>query len=130
MQFAQFLGRVQSRAHLESPEAALKATRATLATLAQRLGSNEPANLAAQLPAEIARFLHTEDQGERFSSDEFFQRVSERTGADLPDAVFQARVVLEVLGEAVSTGQLQDLRSQLPDDYQRIFRSGSEGHMQ
>jgi uncharacterized protein (DUF2267 family) len=63
------------------------------------------------------------------SSDEFFQRVSQRSGVDLPPAVFQARVVVEVLGEAVSKSEIDDVRSQLPEDYQRTFESGRHSRM-
>jgi uncharacterized protein (DUF2267 family) len=129
VQFREFLGQVQSRAGLDSLDAALAATRATLETLSERLSGNEPDNLAAQLPEELARYLRQEKRGQRFSADEFFQRVSQRSGADLPFAVFQARVVVEVLGEAVSKGEIDDVRSQLPEDYQRIFESGSHGRM-
>jgi uncharacterized protein (DUF2267 family) len=129
MQLQEFLGQVQSRAKLESLDSALAVTRATLETLGERLGGQEPENLAAQLPQELARFLRQPSRGQRFSSDEFFQRVSERSGADLPDATYQVRVVFEVLSEAVSKGEIDDIRQQLPQDYQRIFESGSEGKM-
>lgn len=129
MQLQEFLGQVQSRAKLESVDSALAATRATLETLGERLGAHEPENLAAQLPEELAKFLRQDNRGQRFSSGEFFQRVSQRSGADLPDAVYQVRVVFEVLGEAVSKGEIDDVRQQLPEDYQRIFAAGSEGRV-
>jgi uncharacterized protein (DUF2267 family) len=129
MQLQAFLGQVQSRAKLESLDSALAATRAILVTLGERLSGNEPEDLAAQLPEELAKFLRQDNRGQRFSSDEFFQRVAERSGADLPDAVFQVRVVFKVLSEAVSKGEIDDIRAQLPQDYQRIFEAGSEGRM-
>jgi uncharacterized protein (DUF2267 family) len=129
MQLQAFLGQVQSRAKLESLDSALAATRAILVTLGERLSGNEPEDLAAQLPEELAKFLRQDNRGQRFSSDEFFRRVAERSGADLPDAVFQVRVVFEVLSEAVSKGEIDDIRAQLPQDYQRIFEAGSEGRM-
>lgn len=131
MQLHDFLGQVQHRAHLANVDQALRASRATLETLAERLSGGEPTQLGAQLPPELARYLHeiTAGTGERFSSDEFFQRVSAREGVDLPDAVFHARAVIEVLCEAVSPGEIDDVRAQLPADYQRLFESGSSGPM-
>lgn len=132
MQFDDFLGQVQHRAHLPDTEAALRASRATLTTLSERLAGGEPADLAAQLPREFLDYVVAGGSGlgERFDSNEFFRRVSEREGTDLPVAVHHARVVLEVLGQAVSPGEIRKVRGQLPQDYQRLFESGSEGSLQ
>ncbi len=131
MQLHDFLGQVQHRAHLSDFDEALRASRATLETLAERLDGNEPAQLGAQLPHELAEFLKRDSAGtgERFSSDEFFQRVCEREGVDLPDAVFHARAVIDVLSDAVSAGEIADIRAQLPTDYQRLFEAGSTGRL-
>ncbi|MFA5529137.1 MAG: OsmC family peroxiredoxin [Thiohalomonadaceae bacterium] len=130
MNFHDFLGQVQHRAQLRSMDEALRATRATLTTLSERLQGQEPFHLGAQLPHEIAEFLKgpTAGGGERFSSDEFFRRVCDKEGVDLPAAVYHARVVLEVLKEAVSPGEIDDVRAQLPPDYQRLFE-GASGSM-
>ena len=60
--------------------------------------------------------------------DEFFQRVARREGTALPDAIFHAHVVIEVLGEAVSPGEMDDVLAQLPAEYDRLFEAGSLGH--
>ncbi len=129
MQFHDFIGHVQNRAKLPSEEAALKLTRVTLETLSERLSGKEPKHLASQLPEEIGRFLNTAGKGERFSSDDFLKRVSEREGADLPIAVYHVRAVFDVLKDAVAAGELNDVKSQLPDDYQRLFEAGTTGEM-
>jgi uncharacterized protein (DUF2267 family) len=133
MQFDQFVGQVQSRARLASKGEALTAIRATLETLAQRLAGGEADHLASELPQEVGVYLRAvSDQdggGQRFSLDEFFQRVSEREKADLPAAAYHARVVVEVLGEAVSAGEMADVRAQLPDDFQPLFEAGSSGRL-
>jgi uncharacterized protein (DUF2267 family) len=130
MQLHDFLGQVQHRAQMASLEEALRASRATLSTLAERLQGNEPDHLGAQLPAELKEFLHGPGAGggERFSSTEFFHRVCKKEGVDLPVAVYHARVVMEVLKEAVSPGEIDDVRAQLPSDWQRLFE-GSQGHL-
>jgi len=48
------------------------------------------------------------------SVEEFFQRVSERTGVDLPKAIYHARAVIAVLYEAVSPGEMADIPSSEP----------------
>ena len=50
-----------------------------------------------------------------------------REHADQPDAVYHARVVIEVLSEAVSGGEIQKVLAQLPEDYFTLFESGSIG---
>ncbi len=129
MKHDEFIGQVQYRAQLSSRGEAERATRATLETLAERLAGGEAKDLAAQLPLEIGEHLRGQWSalGERFSLDEFFRRVSRREGADLPDAVFHARVVIEVLSEAVSKGEIDDVRAQLPTEFDELFESGSRG---
>ncbi len=131
MKHDEFIGQVQYRAQLSSRGDAERATRATLETLAERLAGGEAHDLASQLPREIGEHLKREWSGigERFSLDEFFRRVSHREGADLPDAIFHARVVMEVVSEAVSKGEMDDVRAQLPAEFDRLFESGSKGHM-
>ncbi len=131
MKHDEFIGQVQHRARLSSRGEAERATRATLETLAERLAGGEARDLAAQLPPEIGDHLRGQwsDMGERFSLAEFFRRVSLREGVDPPAAVFHARTVIEVLGEAVSQGELDDVRAQLPAEFDRLFEAGSTGHM-
>lgn len=130
MEYERFLGLVQSRAQLGSLEDAVKATRATLQTLASRLSGGAPTNLAAQLPEEIARYL-TDQEGrqESFTLDEFFDRVSRGEGENLPDSVYHARVVIEVLREAAGDEPVNKVRGQLPDDWNPLFDAGSSGEM-
>ncbi len=130
MQFDQFIGQVQHRARLAATDEAIRATRTTLQTLAERLTEGEADDLAAQLPQEIGRYLQeVENHAERFSLDDFFRRVSEREGVELPDAVHHARAVISVLNEAVTQGELRDVRAQLPDEFDPLFEAGSEGNM-
>ncbi|MBD2678066.1 MULTISPECIES: DUF2267 domain-containing protein [Nostoc] len=131
MQHDEFIGQVQNRAHLSSRGDAELATRATLETLAERLAGDEPFNAAAQLPRGIAEYMRHEyaGTGERFSIDEFFERVSQRESVELPDAVYHARVVIEVLSQAISRGEINDIRSQLPSEFDPLFEAGSEGRM-
>lgn len=125
MQTQEFLGRVQSAARLPSLDAAIRATRATLETLAERLGPDESRHLGAQLPHEIQLYLRGvgTPMPERFSSDEFLERVCAREGVDLPKSTHHARAVIEVLTEAVSQGEILDVMNRLPDDYRRLFEA-------
>ena len=114
MRFEEFVGQVQHRARLASEGEAMRAIYATLETLGERLFGREADELAAQLPVAIGAYLRLAKEKERFDLEEFFRRIAEREGVDLPDAVFHARVVLEVLQEAVTPGEIQDVLAQLP----------------
>jgi uncharacterized protein (DUF2267 family) len=113
MKHDEFIGQVQHRARLSSRGDAQMTTRATLETLAERLAGDEADDLASQLPRGIAEYLRTglAGEGERFSVEEFFQRVSRREGVDLPKAIYHARAVIAVLYEAVSQGEMADVRA-------------------
>ena len=126
MQYDEFIGEVQHRAQLDSREAALSISRATLTTLSERIQPGQAENLAAQLPAELGRFLEEVDDVERFDFEEFVDRVTEREeiGEEDPaDAAFHARVVLDVVDEAVTEGALEDVERGLPEDegYDALF---------
>jgi len=132
MKHDEFIGQVQHHARLNSRGAAEQATRATLETLSERLAGGEAKDLAAQLPQGIDVHLRSkrpEEAGERFSLEEFFRRVSQREGVDLPKAIYHARAVIEVLKEAISKGEMDDVRAQLPAEFDRLFEAGSLGHM-
>ena len=132
MKYDEFIKEVQTRGHMESRQEAEKATQATFRTLAERLAGGEPRNLASQLPPELAQHLpyEGEETSNPFSLEEFLKRVNEKDGGvDQPRAVYHARVVMEVLQEAVTEGEMDDVRSQLPDEYAPLFEAGSQGEM-
>jgi uncharacterized protein (DUF2267 family) len=62
----QFIGEVKNLAELDADEDARKAIGATLETLKERLAGEEPSDLAAQLPPEIAPYV--EGEGDRSPS--------------------------------------------------------------
>lgn len=129
MQYDNFVGEVQHRARLGSEGEAVRAIRATLATLAERLPKDEAEHLAAQLPREIGHYLEDANGSERFSLNNFFERVATRESADLPDAVHHARAVISVLNEAVSDGEIEHVLDNLPEEFNPLFESGSEGRL-
>jgi uncharacterized protein (DUF2267 family) len=122
MKGEQIVAEVRNLAELDTNEDAQKAIRATLETLRERLAGNEPSNLAAQLPPEIAPFVEGIGGREAFSVQEFYDRVAQKEGTtNSEEAVKHARAVATVLQTAVSGGELEDVRSQLGDDYEELF---------
>ncbi|MBX6350063.1 MAG: DUF2267 domain-containing protein [Clostridia bacterium] len=135
MNFDRFIGEVQHAARLASAGEAIAATRATLTTLAERLSAAEARELAAQLPRELQRYVEDaieakgDEEGERFSLPEFFDRVAVREDADAPRAAFHARAVLSVLRRAVTPGAFEDVLAQLPDDWDALLTADAEGEL-
>jgi uncharacterized protein (DUF2267 family) len=131
VKYDEFLGQVRHRARLGSRGEAERATRATLETLAERLVGGEARDLAAQLPPELAHFLQPPDAGigTKLTLDELFETVSMREGVELEEATFHARVVIGVLTEAVSQGEIQDVRVQLPAAFAQLFNVANEGDL-
>lgn len=125
MQHDEFIGQVQHRARLSTRGDAERATRSVLETLAERLDGGEAKDLAAQLPREIGLHLTRDPErawkSERLSLDDFFQRVSERESVDPPKAVFHARAVMSVVNDAVSAGEMDDVRQQLGEEFDLLF---------
>lgn len=129
MQYHDFIGKVQNQARLGTTGEAVRATRATLEVLSQRMHETEAKHLAAQLPAEVGNYLEDDQENQTFGLDEFFERVSKSAKVDFPDAAHHARAVMAVVKEAVSEGQMNDVRAQLSDGFDPLFEAGSEGEM-
>jgi uncharacterized protein (DUF2267 family) len=121
MKTDKFLKEVQSRGNFDSKDEAMQATQATLAVLGQRLFGGEPKNLAAQLPEELRTFLQEAESSESFDLEEFFERISAKEGKDLSEASAHAKAVISVLCDAVTKGEIDDIRSQLPKDFDTLF---------
>jgi uncharacterized protein (DUF2267 family) len=117
----EFFAEVRNLAELDSNEEAEKATRATLETLRERLAGNEPSNLAAQLPPEIAPYVEGDGGRGSFSVQEFYERVAEREGVGHDETIRHTRAVATVLQAAVTGGEIDNVRSQLGNEYEELF---------
>ena len=130
MKYDEFIKEVQTRGHMESRQEAEKATQATFRTLAERLAGGEPRNLASQLPPELAQHLpyEGEETSNPFSLEEFLKRVNEKDGGvDQPRAVYHARVVMEVLQEAVTEGRWTTSARSCRTSMPRSLRQAARG---
>lgn len=126
----QFIAIVAEAARTDT-DTADRMIRATLQTLAERIVRGQADDLAAQLPAEVAPWLHKPvPEAGRFDVDEFLRRVSERAGVDLATAERASKAVLTALQRAVSPKEYDDLVAELPRDFARLLPRGpSAGHL-
>jgi uncharacterized protein (DUF2267 family) len=127
MHYEAFIEQVQQRTGLDSTEEATQATRATLQTLGERLSKTETEKLAAQLPDPLKAYLLLQPETQRFSLEEFFNRVSAREDVGRPHAIAHARAVFGVLREAVSAGELEDVKRELAPEYAELLGESSSG---
>ena len=123
MQYEEFIDRVRQRAGLGSSSEAETATQATLTTLGEYLVGGEGLDLAAQLPQGLAEHLRREppDRPMIYSFPDFIQEIGEREGVNGDEARAHARTVVSVLQEAVSEGEMQDVRRQFPSEFDPLF---------
>lgn len=121
MKYREFVGQVQNRLELAEMGEAVRATRAVLTTLGERLQAGEAKDLAGSLPMEIDRYLTEARSGERFHFTEFVDRVAEREGTERSEAQYHAQRIVELVSEVVPAGEMADVRSQLPDEYDPLF---------
>jgi len=134
MKYEEFIEQVQKRAYLASKIEAERATRAALETLAESLSKEERYDAASQLPRGLALYLEQPFLGtwhqpapsnkRPFSLEEFFQRMSIREDVPPPTARQHARAVMSVLFDALSRGEFEDIRRQLPVEYYYEFWEG------
>jgi uncharacterized protein (DUF2267 family) len=117
----QFIAEVPNLAELSTNQEAEQATRATLETLREHLAGNEPSNLAAQLPPEVASYVEGSGSGEPFSVEEFYDRVAQKEGVNRDEAVRHARAVATAVQTAVTGGEVDNVRSQLSAGYGELF---------
>jgi RND superfamily putative drug exporter len=119
-----FIERVASLTDL-NPEAATRASMATLTTLGERIDGRERDELARALPDRLAESLDAGEDPGRFGAEEFVQRVRRREdGIADADAERDARAVLTTLSGAVPGG-LDYVRVQLTEDFDEFFANSA-----
>ncbi|MFP4632654.1 MAG: DUF2267 domain-containing protein [Halobacteriales archaeon] len=117
MNFDEFIGQVQHRLELPDTGRAVRTTRATLTALGERIPEGNAEDLAASLPLEVKWYLTgaVGEHGQRFDWQEFVDRVAEESNEDPADAAFHARVVVDLVHDAVPESDFRQLRDMLPE---------------
>lgn len=123
MQYEEFINQVGQRAGLASAAEAEGAARAVLTVLGEYLSGGEGPALASQLPQGLAEILRQQppDRSKIFSLNDFVQMVGEKEDVDDGAAIDHIRAVFGVLQEAVSGGEMDDVRRQFPSEFDPLF---------
>lgn len=131
MNFDEFTGEVQHRLELPGTGETLRAIRATLMTLGQRIPAGNAEDFAASLPLEIKWYMTgaVHDHGQRFDWSAFLDRVSEIEGIDRSAAAYHARVIVDFVRTEVPESDFQQLRDMLPadEDWDNLFKVADAG---
>jgi uncharacterized protein (DUF2267 family) len=130
MRYDTLLGEVEQAAGL-SREQAERAVQATVQTLAERVTGGEAREMAVLLPRELRTLLTTTpEEAERFGLDEFLRRIAEREGVEMRVAAEHARAVFAALGMALAPGEIADIASQLPKEFDGLLEAAGAGRRQ
>jgi uncharacterized protein (DUF2267 family) len=129
MKYQEFLNKVQQYGDIDNRDEAIRATQATVRTLAERVTFGEAKDFISQLPQELKSIVlqrTPQTQAQSFSVDEFVQRVA--LIEDQPDAKGRkhAEAVMHAIQEALDPGELADLKSQLPKDFNAMLEGLGE----
>ena len=128
MNYKAFIGQVQHRLELDELGHAVRATRAVLTTLGERIDPGEATDLASPLPIEIDRYLIEAKSGEKFTYSEFVDRVAERATVEGSEANYYAETIIGLVSEVVPAGNIEKVRNQLPEDFEALFQFVDEPH--
>ncbi|MGQ4554821.1 DUF2267 domain-containing protein [Halobellus sp. GM3] len=117
MDFDEFTSTIQHRLELPGTGEAVRAIRATLSTLGERLPAGHAADLAASLPIEIKWYLTgaVHEHGQRFDWSAFLDRVSEIEQTDRAEAAHHSRIVVDLVSTIVPDSDFRQLRNALPE---------------
>jgi uncharacterized protein (DUF2267 family) len=117
VKYDEFITSVAERAGLAREEAE-SLTRASLRVLAARLSGGEAEDLRAQLPKQLQDELAPPQQSaQAFGADEFARRVADDVGSNEADAAGAVVAVLVTLRDAVTSGEFDDVLSQLGREF-------------
>jgi uncharacterized protein (DUF2267 family) len=121
MRYDEFLKRVGERTGATSPDDAERTAVTVLQVLSERLAGGEPEDLLAQLPKELKERVRPVPEPIPMDADEFIERVASDLGISPEEARERVRGVFDVLQDAVTQGEFEDVLSQLDREYAELI---------
>lgn len=118
--YSEFMARFEEYTGLPREDSA-RIIGAVLETLGERLQKKHREHLAAQLSKELKPFVLKHAKPEFFSLELFYQHTGSRAGLLFHDSIRESRAVFRVLKDAVAEGELRDIFSELPPEYDELL---------
>lgn len=120
--YVEFVVRVEAGLNSPEPGEAERALETTFEALGECLSGGEAEDLASELVSEFAEPLtRAGGKAESLSLAEFYERVAEKQGTGEKLAKDHVTAVFSALGRAVDSGELSDIRAQLPKEFQSLL---------
>jgi uncharacterized protein (DUF2267 family) len=131
MKLEEILSRVREMVGLENNEEAERLVRAVFGTLGERVYRTEERHLAAQLPKELKNAFYEYQSKEsgraalgNYPLEEFYNRVKARAKLrSFQETQRQTKIVMAVLKEAVSQGEIEDIQREMPEEFRHLFKT-------
>jgi uncharacterized protein (DUF2267 family) len=123
MQYDEFIDQVQETAGFTTRDESERVTQAVLETLGERVDRKVWNGVAAQLPDALKEYLRARvERTDRYSLEEFYNRVGARAGLKYKEASERTQQVFSVLRRAISEGEWKNLMMSLPhEEYGELF---------
>lgn len=123
MSYEEFLQLVRDNVDGDK-DAAEQAVRATLQTLAERIGKDEALHVVPALPAQAAPWMYTTGPAQGFDAAGFVERVARREGTPVTVAERHATAVLTALGRELDDEAYRHLTARLPKTFAPLLPRG------
>jgi uncharacterized protein (DUF2267 family) len=123
MLYEQFLQPVRDSVDGDE-QAAEQAVRATLQTLAERIGKDEALHVVPALPPQVAPWLYATGPAQGFDAAGFVERVARREGTPADVAERHASTVFTALGRALDDEAYRHLTARLPKTFAPLLPRG------
>jgi uncharacterized protein (DUF2267 family) len=115
MQYKQLVKRVQDYSGFSDQEAE-GALRLIVEKLATRLTQSERKDFASQLPDELEDLALSGKETQTFSAEDMLDELCEQENINKGRAKKQVFAVWRALKDAISPGEIKDIKAQLPED--------------
>ncbi len=122
-----WMSQLQNDMHTADPQHAYSALRSVLHALRDRLITSEAVDLSAQLPLLIKGIYFDgwkpADKPVKLSNVSEFLDYVETELIDVVDTHQAVSAVFKLLGDQISSGEIADVRSNLPDSLQLLWKT-------
>jgi uncharacterized protein (DUF2267 family) len=120
MRYDEFIKEVEERTGAADRQEAERAAVAVVQALSERLAGGEPEDLLSQLPKELKERVRPIPKSNPMEPDEFVERVAHELEVSPEEGREAVRGVFQVLREAVTPGEFDDVMSQLDPEYAQL----------